>query len=261
VKFDEVKGFGSFAVDKSGVRIAPPDAYPALFGGSITYEDGHMIIVDFVYVEDEDAYEALKRDLEQLYEKEYGISKYVETYSTVVDNDDLEIVKIGWQLGVKRYGKGERIAGIVGYMDWPGYEGIDRATSERINAFLWDMAFAARRFNLDELKSQLAKRFGLDDVQAERIVRTEMANIFNKMREWAYLEKTRVKKFRWVAKADACEKCKAVEAEAKGGVTLEELKEIVRKHGEPYAREWSVHPQCRCTFVRARSPKEGWEKV
>jgi hypothetical protein len=248
-------------VDASGVKITPPEAYPALFNGSITYGDGHVIFVDFVYVENDDAYEDLKRDLEQFYEKEYGILKYIETYSTVLDDDDLEIVKVGWQLGVKRYAKGERIAGIVGYEDWPGYEGLDRATSERINAFLWDLAFGARTFKLDDLKSQLIERFGLDDRQAENIVRTEMANIFNKVREWAYLEKTRVRKFKWVAKEDACEKCKAVEMASRQGVTLEELKELIRSYGGKYAREWTVHPQCRCTFVRAHGPKKGWEKV
>jgi hypothetical protein len=189
------------------------------------------------------------------------LTEALSTYSTYLGPEDYEIVKAGWQLGVKRYAKGERIAGIIGYEDWPGYEGLDRATSERINAFLWDLAFGARTFKLDALKSQLIERFGLDDRQAENIVRTEMANIFNKMREWAYLEKTRVRKFKWVAKEDACEKCKAVEMVSRQGVTLEQLKELIRSYGGKYAREWTVHPQCRCTFVRAHGPKKGWEKV
>jgi hypothetical protein len=259
--FGDVRGYGSFIVDGSGVDIKPAKEYPALFNGSLVYADGRVVLVDFIYIEDEEDYERLRRGLEEFYEKEHGISKYVETYSTVVDNEDLEIVKVGWQLGVKRYAKGERIAGIVGYEDWPGYEGLDRVTSERINAFLWDLAFGARTFKLDDLKSQLIEKFGLDDRQAENIVRTEMANIFNKMREWAYLEKTKVKKFRWVAKEDACEKCKAVEKASSKGVTLEELKELIRSYGGEYAREYTVHPQCRCTFVRAHGPKKGWEKV
>ena len=189
------------------------------------------------------------------------LTEALETYSTYLGPEDYEIVKAGWQLGVKRYAKGERIAGIVGYEAWPGYEGLDKATSERINAFLWDLAFGARTLKLEDLKSQLIERFGLEDRQAENIVRTEMANIFNKMREWAYLEKTKVKKFRWVAKKDACEKCKAVERASIKGVTLEELKELIRSYGGEYAREWTVHPQCRCTFVRAHGPKKGWEKV
>jgi len=259
--FEDVKGYGSFIVDEDGVKIRPAEEYPALFNGSLVYADGRIIMVDFVYVKDEDAYERLKRGLEQFYEKEHGILKYVETYSTVVDRDDLEIVKVGWQLGVKRYAKGERMTGIVGYEDWPGYEGLDKATSERINAFLWDLAFGARTFKLEDLKSQLIERFGLEDRQAENIVKTEMANIFNKMREWAYLEKTKVRKFKWVAKEDACGKCKAVERASSRGVTLEELKELIKSYGGEYAREWTVHPQCRCTFVRAHGPKKTWEEV
>jgi len=42
---------------------------------------------------------------------------------------------------------------------------------------------------------------------------------------------------------------------------LEELKELIKSYGGEYAREWTVHPQCRCTFVRAHGPKKGWEKV
>jgi len=259
--FEDVEGYGSFIVDGSGVDIRPAGAYPALFNGVLVYADNRVVLVDFIYIKDKEDYEKLKRGLEEFYEREHGISKYVETYSTVVDDNDLEIVKVGWQLGVKRYAKGERIAGIVGYEVWPGYEGLDKATSERINAFLWDLAFGARTLKLDDLKSQLIERFGLDDRQAENIVRTEMANIFNKMREWAYLEKTKVKKFRWVAKEDACEKCKAVEKASRQGVTLEELKELIKSYGGEYAREWTVHPQCRCTFVRAHGPKKGWEKV
>jgi hypothetical protein len=118
-----------------------------------------------------------------------------------------------------------------------------------------------RRFDLDELKREVVDKFGIDEKQAENIIRTEFANIFNKMREWAYLEKTKVRKFRWVAKADACEKCKAVEAASKSGVSLERLKDLIREYGGRYAREWSVHPQCRCSFTRAKGSVEGWERV
>jgi hypothetical protein len=190
-----------------------------------------------------------------------NLRKALDTYSTVLDNTDFEIVKAGWQLGVKRYAKESRIAGVVGYEEWEGYEGLGRDRSLELNDFLWDMAFNKRRFDLDELKREVVDRFGIDDKQAENIIRTEFANIFNKMREWAYLEKTKVRKFRWVAKADACEKCKAVEAASKNGVSLEKLKELIKEYGGKYAREWTVHPQCRCSFTRASGSVKGWERV
>jgi hypothetical protein len=263
VSVDKVKECGVFLVDEGGVRITEVKDYPALFGGKIVRADGSVVDVDFILVKDEDGYRLLRSDLEEIYEKEYvaGVKKALEQYSTAIDDFDVDIVKAGWQLGVKRYAKEPRIAGIVGYEEWEGYEGLGREKSLELNNFLWDMAFNKRRFGLDELKREVVDRFGMDDKQAENIIRTEFANIFNKMREWAYLEKTKVKKFRWVAKADACEKCKAVEAASKSGVSLERLKELIKEYGGKYAREWSVHPQCRCSFTRARGPVGGWERV
>jgi hypothetical protein len=191
----------------------------------------------------------------------YFLAKVAPIYTTILGRGDFEIVKVGWQLGVKRYAKEPRIAGVVGYEEWEGYEGLGRDRSLELNDFLWDMAFNKRRFGLDELKREVVDKFGIDEKQAENIIRTEFANIFNKMREWAYLEKTKVRKFRWVAKADACEKCKAVEAASKSGVSLERLKELVKEYGGRYAREWSVHPQCRCSFTRAKGSVGGWERV
>jgi hypothetical protein len=263
VSIDNIKECGVFLVDEGGVRITEVRDYPALFSGKIVRSDGSIVDIDFVLVRDEGGYRLLKSDLEEIYEREYvsGVKKALEQYSTIIDDFDVDIVKAGWQLGVKRYAREPRIAGIVGYEEWEGYEGLGRDRSLELNAFLWDMAFNKRRFDLDELKREVVDGFGIDDRQAENIIRTEFANIFNKMREWAYLEKTRVKRFRWVAKADACEKCKAVESASKRGVSLEKLKELIKEHGGRYAREWSVHPQCRCSFTRARGSVEGWERV
>jgi hypothetical protein len=277
--FRGIKAYGVFRVTARELEITEPKAYPAVYGGSITDNDGSEVIWDFVYIADEKAYkkfvERLKEVQSRLREKVNMLDKaisqldnlslsidfwrHAQNYTSIISDEDYDILKAGWQLGVKRYDKESRIAGIVGYEQWPGYEGLDRATSERINAFLWDMAFAKRRFGLDEIVMELKNRFGLDEKKAELIVRTEFANIFNKMREWAYKEKTEVKKFKWVAKEDACEKCRQIAEVSKRGVTLDELKELIKQYGGPYAREWTVHPNCRCTFVRKAGRKKRWE--
>ncbi|MEM2922287.1 MAG: hypothetical protein QXH35_07965 [Nitrososphaerota archaeon] len=74
-----------------------------------------------------------------------------------------------------------------------------------------DEAFLQERFDLDYLRDALVEKFGLSESQAENIVRTEMANIFNKMREWAYREESGASKFVWVSRTDACELYKRVE--------------------------------------------------
>ena len=270
------KKIGTFRVTPTEFDVPEPDEYPALYGGHIDYGGGKIIIFDYVRLFSKRDYDQLvdflRKEYEQIeanpdaIEKKLGnleidlkLRAFAKDYTTIVGDEDYDILKAGWQLGVKRYDKESRIAGIVGYEQWPGYEGLDRATSERINAFLWDMAFAKRRFGLDEIVMELKNRFGLDEKKAELIVRTEFANIFNKMREWAYKEKTEVKKFKWVAKEDACEKCRQIAEVSKRGVTLDELKELIKQYGGPYAREWTVHPNCRCTFVRKAGRRKRWE--
>jgi hypothetical protein len=263
MSLDKVKEYGIFLVDSDGVRITDIKSYPAVLGGKIIHADGSIEYVDFVLVENEDGYRLLKSDLEELYEKEYvaRIKNALEQYSTTIDDFDTDIVKAGWQLGVKRYAKEPKIAGIVGYEEWEGYEGLGRDKSLGLNYFLWDMAFNKRKFDLEELKRDVVKKFGIEEKQAENIIRTEFANIFNKVREWAYIEKTKVRKFKWVAKDDACEKCRGVEKASKRGVSLEKLKELVKEYGGEYAREWTVHPQCRCSFIRYSGDKSWWEKI
>lgn len=218
-------------------------------------------------VEDFDSFviERLKLWEESSDEDDGDLKEAVKTFSTYLGDDDLNVIKAGWQKAVKRYGKTMSIAGIVGYELWgeesgKEYAGISREKAIEINNWLWDKAFRQRTFALDKLVSEMSKEFELDERQAENIIRTEMANIFNKMREWGY-EGTRVRKFRWVAKEDACEKCKEVERLAEKGVTLEELKRIIKQVGGKYAREWTVHPQCRCTFIRKYGEGKGWERI
>lgn len=189
------------------------------------------------------------------------LKKAIETYSVYLGKEDEEIIKAGWQLGVKRYGKEMSIAGIVGYEEWEEYVGIPREKAISVNNWIWDKVFSKKTLDLEKLKAEMVEIFKIPESQAEAIIRTEMANIFNKMREWGYLEKTDAKYFKWVAKADACEKCKRIEAMTRRGISLDELKKLIREIGGKYAREWTVHPQCRCTFVKARGRKKSWEKV
>jgi len=239
-------------MSKISENVAVMVPYDVIYGGNWLYEGRRK------EEEADSSLEEAEKVLEDL-EYEMKLRGYANEYTTVVDEEDYEILKTGWQLGVKRYDKESRIAGIVGYEAWPEYVGIDPATSAAINAYLWDMAFSKKKFDLKELVKELSKKFKLDTDQAEVIVRTEMANIFNKMREWAYQEKTEVTKFVWVAKKDACDKCLAIAKASKRGVTLEELKELVKIYGGSYAREWTVHPNCRCTFVRKYGKKARWE--
>lgn len=260
-------GYGSVFIDEKGVQVREPEKYPA-WVGALGYMGRQMLFaIDYVRVESpEDFQKFVKRVQDyfrEAFEKELDatVRSSMKEFYGGVDEEDVEVIKAGWQLGIKRYGKGRAVAGITGYEEWPGYSGLTKEKSLRINDWLWDQAFEQATLDLEKLVMGLEGRFGLDRQQAENIVRTEMANIFNKMREWAYTTETRVRKFKWVAKADSCEKCREVAERTAGGVTLDELKAIIKEVGGEYAREWTVHPQCRCTFKRAYGKGRGWERV
>lgn len=252
-----VKGYGAVFVSDGEVTVNPPEDYPAFVGVHVMRGGKIEAIMDYIYL-------SSRKDLDKLIEKvgkmfgaelEQDIERVAkQLYGEV---DDVDVLKAGWQLGVKRYGRKRAARGVVGYEEWPGYVGLSRKESLEINNWLWDMAFTRRTLDLRKLVNGLVEEFMLDEQQAENIVRTELANIFNKMREWAYTRETGVKKFKWVAKHDACEKCREVELRTAEGVSLKALKAIIRKVGGKHAREWTVHPQCRCTFVRAEGAARG----
>ncbi|MEM4458325.1 MAG: hypothetical protein QXN23_05865 [Candidatus Caldarchaeum sp.] len=256
------KGVGAITAGEKDVTVTEPKSYPAVVGIHLLKGDDVAYVMDFVPVESAKDFRFLVSRA-KTWADEASAEKALELaklFYGELDKDDAEVLKAGWQLGVKRYGKRKAVRGVVGYEEWPAYSGLGKDKSGRINVWLWDAAFAQKTLDLEKLVSGLVERFDLDRRQAENIVRTELANIFNKMREWAYTRETGIKKFRWIAKFDACEKCKEVEALAAKGVSLAELKAIIKQVGGEYAREWTVHPQCRCTFTRFRGAMRDWEK-
>ncbi|MEM0375762.1 MAG: hypothetical protein QXP43_05610 [Nitrososphaerota archaeon] len=234
------------------MKVEKPKKFPAIVGIH-EIEDGEtVLIVDPIFVSSESGFETLVKSAEKRADGmiKSKVGKAAKALYGDVSEEEVMVLKAGWQLGVQRYGKERGVAGVVGYEAWPGYAGLSKRESELINAWLWDQAFLQKTLSLEKLTEGLVRKFKIPRPQAENIVRTELANIFNKMREWAYLSEARVGKFKWVTKHDACEKCKEVEARTAKGVTMDELKAIIKEVGGEYAREWTVHPQCRCTFVR-----------
>ncbi|MCS7118297.1 MAG: hypothetical protein NZ957_05890 [Thaumarchaeota archaeon] len=228
-------------------------------------EEGDLTIHEGRIETDEDR-EALRELLKEA-ELETGETEkadgllplYLEVYGR--DLGDFEVAKAGWHLGAKRYRKKRALAGIVGHEEWPEYEGLTKEESRRLNDWLWYQVYTQKSLSLTKLVSGVSEKFGLPYSNAERIVRTELANIFNKMREWAYETETQVAKFVWVAPPDACEKCTEVAKRSAAGVSIARLKRLIKEVGESQAREWTVHPNCRCTFVRKYGRQRGWERV
>lgn len=178
---------------------------------------------------------------------------------TYTDDDDWEVLKAGWSRAVKDYGDA-RIGALLQTDFWRKYSGVTDRTSRRINGIIIkNVGF--RNYNKDAIVDEVVRLTGIDRNQADLIVRTEMSNLAQKAREIAYRDRTYVTKFRWETAKDqrSCEKCEALETLTRKGVDLETLKALVEKMGEGSAREWVLHPGCRCKFVRAYGKKRKWE--
>ena len=92
----------------------------------------------------------------------------------------------------------------------------------------------------------------------ETIVRTETGNINNLAREIAYksIDKDGKFKYKWIGPDDnrTTKICRRITERTKNGVTLEELKKIIREEADPKtytpSRPFSPHINCRHTYVR-----------
>jgi hypothetical protein len=182
----------------------------------------------------------------------------IEWFTTVEDEDDLEILKTFWNRAVKDYGDARRAGAIDLAGFWGKFEGVSQADSDKINGIL-ERAMLFKIFDKDKIVDVIVDETGIDRSKAETIARTEMANLCSKARELAYKEKTNVTKFVWSAKSDACEVCQEIKNQAKDGVTLNQLRVIIEKVGGEKAREFVAHPNCRCSFVRKFGEKRWWE--
>jgi len=134
------------------------------------------------------------------------------------------------------------------------FEGISEETSEKIKEYLIDAS--VKRISYSEMINHIMELSGIDEVSADRIVRTELHEMRNKLRELAYSEKEPEEtKYKWVGPTDkrTTEICKNITERSAKGVSMDELKKIVEEEGTRGGfkpRDWSPHINCRHTFVR-----------
>lgn len=198
--------------------------------------------------------------------KKLSGSKYSEI-TTVVDDEDVldvgfEIVKERLSLALKRYPKSMVYSALIDGELWQKYAGLTKEQSKRINEILVDSILEGKYLYPRVVAQKISREIGLPMNRALIIARTELAYTANKAREFAYKEMTNVEKFVWVAEPDACEKCKRVQELSSKGVTLEELKRIIRRVCGGTARELLCHPNCRCSIKRFyddKRYKRWWE--
>ena len=181
----------------------------------------------------------------------------IEWFTTFVDEEDEEIVKAGITKAIKRYNKSDRIEGLLDYNFWKKYVGLSKERCDAINRALVDLVLSGEYLNKEKTIQKIMRAGGVDRNRAELIAITELANLSNLVRAIAYSRRTKVVKFKWVTENDdrVCEKCRRMAELTKDGVTLEEMKRLIKEVGGETAREWILHPRDRCAIVRAHEKK------
>lgn len=176
-------------------------------------------------------------------------------FTTIVDAEDREIVKEYLPKAIQNYGEYTTKALEEGRL-WFMYSGLTFEQSRKINEILkWIVKKRYWKYK-EYVIRKLMKEVGIDRKKAELIAITELSYLANKARELAYKNETGVQKFVYVNEPGACEKCREVARRTRDGVTLEELKDIVREVCGNSAREYLCHPRCRCTFIRKHKKPE-----
>lgn len=172
-------------------------------------------------------------------------------FTTVVDDEDEEIVKEFLHKAVQNYGRYTTEA--LGQMEfWKKYAGLSVEQSEKLNGMLkWIVEKRYWKYK-GYVVRKIARELGIDEKRAELIAVTELANLANYARYLAYQGETNVEKFVWVTEKDGkvCDKCKRMAELTKDGVTLDEMKVLIKEVCGDTAREFICHPRCRCSFIR-----------
>jgi len=89
------------------------------------------------------------------------------------------------------------------------------------------------------LSKRINEELGVGIRRARTIARTELANMYNNLLEWNYRKAESIlgeMKYKWVNPLDSrtTECCRRIVERTKNGVSLEELKEIIREESERY---------------------------
>jgi hypothetical protein len=196
----------------------------------------------------------LKGMIEKCYPDDFSVFDWIE-----FDDGEIEVLKSVWSKSVIAHFYGRHgFEGAIEAGYWEKYAGLTKEQSDVVNGIIF-LNVIRKNYSRKSIAEEIAKTVGIDIEKAELIVSTELAHIMNKAREIAYREKTKVEKFRYVNSKDACEVCRAIAERVKKGVTLDELKEIVKEVAGEKSREYIAHPRCRCYIKAVRPARWYWE--
>ena len=130
------------------------------------------------------------------------------------------------------------------------FEGLSLEKSNQVKKVIIEGITKSK--SLNEVVKGITE-LGIDKIKAETIARTESANIQNTARVEMFKE-LKVDKVKWVGPDDnrTSDICNDIKEKTKNGVTLEELKRIIKQEAKKYgveARDFIAHPNERHTAI------------
>ncbi len=137
------------------------------------------------------------------------------------------------------------------------FKSMTKKQSDTIKNYL--ISKIGEKISMSSIIEKIMKVGKVDRNQAERITRTEFINVLqNKSREYSYkkLDPKGEYKFVWMGPKDhrTTKICEAISARTKKGVSMEELKKIIKKFADPEiydpSRPWTPHINCRHRMLR-----------
>lgn len=171
---------------------------------------------------------------------------------TTADSSDIEIFKSAFNpiTNIMLFRGTEAMSEVLNMPNfWAKYDKVSKVSSGKINASIWtnliNGVFEKERYIQDAISVS-----GLPRDKAELIVSTELANTANLIKEHAYKKGGKESdRFKWLTNnAMPCGKCQNMVSKTATGVSLSELRDLVKTLGGDSARELLPHPNCRCTF-------------
>ena len=182
------------------------------------------------------------------------IKSFRKKFQTIVKLDQEELSKEGIVFDIQKADP-DFVVFISQQLFDRKFEGLSKSISDKIKGII--LTGVEKKQSNTEVAKKIEK-LGVDENQAEMIVRTESSVLKNSAREFNFRQAEGFEDFlyKWIGPNDrrTSDISKEIKKKSLKGLKLEKLKSLVRKTSEKFGftpdRDWFSHPNQRHTFTR-----------
>ncbi|MEW6295947.1 MAG: hypothetical protein AB1467_06730 [Candidatus Diapherotrites archaeon] len=137
------------------------------------------------------------------------------------------------------------------------YSNMNSSISKKLNEIISEAYAKPEEFTIKKIMDKMKETISEEDYKLERIARTETNHVSNIARMNSYMKADPKGefKYKWIGPDDyrTTELCKELKQKTSNGVTLKELKELIKSTSNKYgfeARDFTPHVNCRHSYIR-----------